>query len=76
MGNLIDGFYEAVRSGAEAPVTAEQGADVVRVTSAIWEAVARAAEAGRDEPVTVAVDDVDENVTVDTEREMLASAEG
>ncbi len=76
MGNLIDGFYEAVRTGSEAPVTAEQGADVVRVTSAIWEAVARAADAGRDEAVTVAVDAVDENVSVDTEREMLASAEG
>lgn len=42
MGNLIARFYAAVREGGEPPVTAEQGAEVVRVTSRIWDALARA----------------------------------
>jgi hypothetical protein len=40
MGNLISRFYEAVRTGGEPPVTTEQGADVVRVTSRIWQELA------------------------------------
>jgi len=43
MGNLIERFYAAVREGGEPPVTPEQGAEVVRITSRVWDAVARGA---------------------------------
>ena len=32
-------FYEALRAGSPLPVTAEEGAEVVRVTARIWKAV-------------------------------------
>lgn len=41
MGTLISRFYAAVRDGGEPPVTPEQGAEVVRVTAAIWDALSR-----------------------------------
>jgi predicted dehydrogenase len=40
MGNLISRFYDGIRAGGEPPVTAEQGAEVVRVTSRIWQELA------------------------------------
>jgi len=39
MGELIRRFYDAVRCGAEPPVSIADGAEVVRVTSKIWERV-------------------------------------
>jgi predicted dehydrogenase len=43
MGTLIERFYDAVRSGGVAPVSGEAGAEVVRVTSWIWDSLGRGA---------------------------------
>ncbi len=41
MGNLIAAFYDAVRTGEKAPVSGAEGADVVHVTSRLWNAANR-----------------------------------
>ncbi len=42
MKTLIQRFYDAIRDGGEPPVSIEQGGEVVRVTSAIWDSLAQA----------------------------------
>lgn len=39
MKTLIQQFYDAIRTGGEAPVSIEQGAEVVSVTERIWKAL-------------------------------------
>ena len=49
MGNLIASYYDAIRSGSAVPASGAEGAEVVRVTSRLWDAVstpARLHEAG------------------------------
>lgn len=47
MGTLIERFYGAIRSGGQPPVSSAEGAEVVRVTEAIWRAVRAEGDARR-----------------------------
>lgn len=50
MGTLIGRFYDAVRAGERPPVAPEDGAEVVRVTAAIWHALGTAGARVGDAP--------------------------
>jgi predicted dehydrogenase len=48
MKTLIQRFYDAIRSGEEAPVSIAEGGAVVRVTAEIWDALERNAVSASD----------------------------